>query len=142
MNNLTMLFLGDAMPNWIPLITDIDRQKVKGWVGKAPPGTMIAFKKHDARSIEQNSRMWAMLTDISSQVDWYGEKHTPDEWKDILTAGLRSYRVVPGLNPETRVPLGMRTSSMTRKEMGDLLELIASFGAEHGVKFMDEELVA
>lgn len=125
------------MPNWIPLINDVDRRRVNGWVAKAPPGTMIAFKKHDARSIEQNARMWAMLTEISSQVDWYGEKHTPDEWKDILTASLRSYRVVPGLNPETRVPLGMRTSSMTRKEMANLLELIEAFGADHSVQFSD-----
>jgi hypothetical protein len=126
------------MPNWIPLISATDRKKVNGWVAKAPPGTMIAFKKHDARSIEQNARLWAMLTDISEQVDWYGEKLNPNDWKDIMTAGLRSYRVVPGLNPETRVPLGMRTSAMTKGEMANLLELVEAFGAEHGVHFIDE----
>lgn len=83
--------------------------------------------------------MWAMLTDISSQVDWYGEKLSPDEWKDIFTAGLREYRVVPGLNPETRVPLGMRTSTMTRSEMANLIELIEAFGVKRGVKFADEK---
>ena len=127
------------MPNWIPLISETDRRKVNGWVAKAPPGTMVAFKKHDARSIEQNARMWAMLTDLAAQLEWHGEKLTPEEYKTILTASLRSYRVVPGLNPDTRVPLGMHTSSMSKYEMTNLLELIAAFGAEHGVKFADEK---
>jgi hypothetical protein len=126
------------MPNWIPIVSDIDRKRVKGWVGKAPPGTMIAFKKHDARSIEQNALLWSRLSEISEKVEWYGEKLPPYCWKDIFTASLHAYKVVPGLNPNTRVPLGLRTSSMSRKEMTALLELISAFAAERGVMLSDE----
>jgi len=126
------------MPNWIPIVSDTDRRKVAGWVGKAPPGTMVAFKKHDARSIEQNALMWSRLSEIAAQVEWYGEKLTPDCWKDIFTAALREYRVVPGLNPNTRVPLGLRTSSLSRDQMTALLELISAFAAERGVALSDE----
>lgn len=127
------------MPNWIPLVSDIDRRRVNGWVAKAPPGTMIAFKKHDARSIEQNSLMWSWLTAISEQLPWHGEKLSPNDYKDILTAGLRQAHVVPGINEGTYVPLGLRTSSMSRTEMTALLELIAAFAAEHGVRLPDDE---
>jgi len=130
------------MPNWIPLVSDIDRRRVNGWVAKAPPGTMIAFKKHDARSIEQNALMWSWLTAISEQLPWHGEKLSPNDYKDILTAGLRQAHVVPGINEGTYVPLGLRTSSMSRTEMTALLELIAAFAAEHGVRLPDEEAAA
>lgn len=130
------------MPNWIPLISETDKRKVNGWVAKAPPGTMIAFKKHDARSIEQNALLWSWLTAISEQLPWHGEKLTPNDYKDILTAGLRQAHVVPGINEGTYVPLGLRTSSMSRGEMTALLELIAAFAAEHGVKLQDEEVAA
>jgi len=105
-------------------------------VAKAPPGTQICFKK-PCRSLEQNSLMWAMLGDISRQVDWYGEKLTSEDWKDIFTAALRKCRVVPGLDGGF-VVLGLRTSAMTKQEMTNLLELIAAFAAEKGVKFSDE----
>lgn len=127
------------MPNWIPIVSDTDKRKINGWVSKAPPGTMIAFKKHDARSIEQNALLWSRLSAISEQLPWHGEMLSPTDWKDILTAGLREYRVVPGLNPDTRVPLGMRTSSMSKTEMMALLELVAAFAAQHGVNLPDEE---
>lgn len=130
------------MPNWIPLVSDIDRRRVNGWVAKAPPGTMIAFKKHDARSIEQNALMWSWLTAISEQLPWHGEKLSSNDYKDILTAGLRQAHVVPGINEGTYVPLGLRTSSMSRTEMTALLELIAAFAAEHGVRLPDEEAAA
>lgn len=130
------------MPNWIPLVSDIDRRRVNGWVAKAPPGTMIAFKKHDARSIEQNALLWSWLTAISEQLPWHGEKLSPTDYKDILTAGLRQAHVVPGINEGTYVPLGLRTSSMSRTEMTALLELIAAFAAEHCVRLPDDEVVA
>ena len=38
------------------------------------------IKKH-RRTTEQNSRMWAMLSDISDQVEWHGEKMTKGDWK-------------------------------------------------------------
>ncbi|MCS3479529.1 hypothetical protein M2212_006375 [Bradyrhizobium elkanii] len=86
--------------------------------------------------------MWSLLGQISKQVDWYGQKLTSEDWKDVLTASLRRARVVPGIDPGTFVPLGMRTSQMTKEELNMLIELIYAFGAEHNVKFRELELVA
>ena len=86
------------------------------------------------RSLEQNARLWAMLTEISRQVDWYGHKLTPDEWKDVFSAAMKRTKVVPGLDGGF-VVCGQSTSKMTRAEMSEMQELMEAFGAEKGVRF-------
>jgi hypothetical protein len=85
--------------------------------------------------LPQNSLLWSRLSEVASQVEWYGQKLSAEDWKDMFTASLRRTRVVPGIDPGTFVPLGMRTSDMSSEEMTNLLELIAAFGAERGVEF-------
>jgi hypothetical protein len=114
------------------------RDQAMRWLTIAPEGTRLEFKK-PRRSLDQNSLMWARLTDIAMQVDWYGQKLSTEDWKDVFTASLRKARVVPGIDPGTYVPLGMRTSDMSKEEMGDLLDLIDAFAAERGVTFRDVE---
>ena len=90
------------------------------------------------RSTEQNARMWAMLTDVSRQVVWYGQKLQPEEWKDVFSASLNRQKVVPGIDGGF-VVLGMRTSKMTVAQMAELMELMEAFGAQQGVRFTAPE---
>lgn len=117
--------------------TDADRQKVATWAKNVQPGSRVEFKA-PRRSLPQNDRLWAMLTDVAHQVDWYGQKLNAEDWKTMFTAALRKSHVVPGIDGGF-VPLGMRTSDMSKGELSSLLELIAAFGAERGVKFGDGE---
>ena len=100
----------------------------------------VSIKPHKSRrSVIQNDRMWAQLTDISRQVPWsvngIMQNLTPEEWKDLLSASLTSeMRVANGINGGI-VLLGRRTSKMTIREMADLIDLMTAFGAEHGVRF-------
>ena len=94
--------------------------------------------KEKTRSVEQNSRLWAMLTDVSRQVDWYGKKLTPEEWKDVFSASHKKHKVVPGIDGGF-VVVGASTSKMTIREMGELMELIDAFGAQQGVRFTAPE---
>ena len=114
-----------------------DRRRAADWCMKAPVGTRIEFKAAK-RTLDQNSRMWACLTEIATQVEWYGQKLSADDWKDVFTASLRKARVVPGLDAGTFVPLGMRSSDLSKQEFSDLLELINAFAAERGVIFANE----
>lgn len=98
----------------------------------APDGYAVELKPK-TRSLEQNDRLWAMLTDVSDQVEWYGRKLKPEQWKHIFTAALKQQDVVPNLDGTGFVVLGQSTSRMTVKEMSDLQELIASFGSERNV---------
>ena len=86
------------------------------------------------RSLEQNRLMWANLEDIAQQVVWYGVKLDKQEWKDVLTAGLKKQKIVPGIEGGF-VVIGARTSNMSIAEMNELIELSTMFGAQQGVKF-------
>lgn len=78
--------------------------------------------------------MWANLEDIAQQVIWYGQKLDKQEWKDVLTAGLKKQKIVPGIEGGF-VVIGARTSKMTVAEMNELIELATMFGTQQGVKF-------
>jgi hypothetical protein len=116
------------------IASDADRSKLHAWIAKAPWNTRVEFKG-PKRSVPQNDLMWSRLTEISENVVWYGQKLSTDDWKDIFTASLRKARVVPGLDGGSFVPLGMRTSDMSKEEMTALLDLIDAFAAEHDVTF-------
>ena len=90
--------------------------------------------KPETRSLAQNARLWAMLGDVSKQVDWYGRKLSPTAWKHVFTAALTKQDVVPGIDGGF-VVLGKETSKMTRAEMTELQELMEAFGAQQGVRF-------
>lgn len=103
--------------------------------------TIDEFKSR--RSLDQNRKLWACLTDVSEQVEWPVDGKlqtlTPEDWKDILTAGLhKSQRVAQGVDGGF-VMLGQRTSKMTVGDMVELIEFIRWFGAEKGVCWSDRE---
>lgn len=121
----------------VTLITPADRARCIDWIRRAPAGSRVEFNG-PTRSLPQNAKMWAMLTEISQQVMWHGERLTPENWKDLFTASLRGYRIVNGIDGGL-VPIGMRTSSMSKAELAELLELITAFGVQHGVEFKEYE---
>lgn len=123
----------------ITIRSSADRQRAALWATKAPAGTRIEFKS-SRRSLPQNDRMWAMLTDIARQLPWHGVKLTPDDWKLVFLDALkREVRMVPNIDGNGFVNLGRSSSDLSKQEMGDLLDLIAEFGARHGVQFGDDQ---
>jgi len=107
-------------------------------VRNAPDGYLMTLQP-PKRSLEQNAKLWAMLTDVAAQVVWYGLKLTAEDWKDVLSASLRKeMRTVPNVDGNGLVVLGMRTSQMSMRELGELIELIYAFGASHEVKWSEE----
>lgn len=99
---------------------------------------LIVEVKPETRSSEQNAKLWACLSDVSAQVDWYGKKLTPEDWKHVFSSSLRKLDVVPNLDGTGFVALGLSTSRMSKGELSDLIELIHAFGAERGVTFNDQ----
>ena len=120
------------------LWNDDIRAKAIDWIAKAPKDTRVEFKG-PKRTLPQNDKMWAMLTDISRQVEWYGQKLTPDDWKDMMTASLRKARIVPAIDGNGFVQLGLHTSDFDKEEMANMIELLLCFAAERGVVFSGPE---
>jgi len=118
------------------LIHDNARRSAQQAINLADKGSVVEIKPA-TRSLEQNSRLWALLTDISKQVEWYGRFLQPDDWKNIFTASLRKQDVVPNIEGNGFVMLGTSTSKMSIQEMIDLQTLIEAFGSERGVKWSE-----
>jgi len=109
------------------------RRRAVANVEQAPAGYKVTIQPPQ-RSLEQNSKLWAILTEIAQQVEWHGQRLEPAEWKDMATAALKQQKVVPGISGGF-VVLGSSTSRMTKAELGELIEFLYAFGAERGVVF-------
>jgi hypothetical protein len=116
----------------------IARQRALEAVKTAPDGFAVSVSE-PTRSLDQNSRLWAMLGDVSRQVEWYGRKLDSESWKHIFSSALKKMDVVPNLDGTGFVALGLSTSRMSKRELGDLMELISAFGAERGVEWSEPE---
>lgn len=121
----------------ITLNGSADRARAARLLADAPAGTRVEFKA-SKRSVDQNAKMWAMLTDVSRQVVWHGQKLKPNEWKLVFLDALkRELRIVPNIDGNGFVNLGRSSSDLTKQEMSDLIEIMLAFGAVHGVIWSD-----
>ncbi len=108
------------------------RQRAHAAIDAAPDGYYCEIKE-PTRNLEQNSALWAALNDIAKQTTWHGIKLSPEEFKDLLSAGLVKSRVVPNIDGTGFVILGQRTSKMSKAMFSELLELVMAFGSERNV---------
>lgn len=126
----------------LTLNTQADYDKAARWLRQARPGTRVEFKA-SKRTIPQNDRMWAMLTDVAQQATHIGNRYTPDQWKVLfMHACGREVQFLPGLDGKTFLPWGQSSSDLSKEEMTDLIECIFAWGAENGVTFHEHEQVA
>lgn len=125
------------------LHTDDLRRKAIDWITRAPQDTRVTFQG-PKRTLAQNDRLWAMLTDVAQHVEWAGQKRSPEDWKlmflDYLERELgHEPNIVPSLDGEGYVRLDGSSSKLSVEEMTMLIELIFKFGANHGVVFHEPE---
>jgi len=93
------------------------------------------------RTLEQNAKLWAMLGDISRQVQWpvngVMQYLDSEDWKALMTAAAhQEIRMAQGLNGGV-VMLGRSTKRMTVAELGDVIECMYAFGEEKGVRWSE-----
>jgi hypothetical protein len=121
---------------------DADRSKAVNWIASAPAGTRIEFKA-PRRTLPQNDRMWAMLSDIAQQKEHMGRRYTAAQWKVLmLHACGREIQFLPALDGSTFIPWGQSSSDLSKEEMSELIEFMGAWGAENGVTFNDREAAA
>ena len=117
------------------LWNDDMRNKAIRWIRGLPKDTRVEFKG-PRRTLPQNDRMWAMLTDVSEQQEHFGRKYPPAIWKIIFLSALgRETVFVPNLDGTGLIPIGHSSSDLSVNEMSDLIECIFSWGATRGVTF-------
>ena len=107
------------------------------------------------RNSESNALMWVLLHDLSKQVGWKrarwrgdrciedgayvllrdhpdAARLTDEDFKDIITATISKPRMVAGMDGGL-VALGLRTSSMSQRQMGEVIERAYAWGSLLGV---------
>lgn len=126
--------MGRAM---VIIADERSRKRASDWVRLAPRGTSIEFKRSN-RTLPQNARMWALLTAISEQLLWHGCKYHPEDWKDYFMHSLSGARFMPH-EEGGMIPIGRRTSRLTKDEHSDLTALIEAFAARNGVDLGTED---
>lgn len=114
------------------LANDQVRARAADWVKRAPAGSRVEFRG-PKRSLMQNDRLWLMLTEISRQLLWHGQRYTPDEWKDYFMHAYRGEKWMP-FEDGGMIPIGRSTSQLAKGEFGELMELIEAFCARHAIQ--------
>lgn len=119
--------------SYVFIVTDERKSEICAAVRAARFGQVVEIKD-PTRNLEQNALLWPLLNAVSKQVDWYGQKLTAWEWKDVFSAAHKKQKAVPGIDGGF-VVCGQSTSKMSKKDFSELIEIIMAFGAEHNVKF-------
>jgi hypothetical protein len=119
------------------LWNDATRAKAIDWIRRAPAETRVTFQA-PKRTIPQNDRMWAMLTELSTQLLWHGQRLSTEDWKQVMLASLkREIRIVPTIHGDGFVQLGRSSADLSKDEMADLMTIIEAFAARYGVKMKE-----
>lgn len=115
-----------------------NREFAHRMVDAAPVGSVMSVSK-PKRSLDQNARMWAMLTRISAAKP-EGREMTPDVWKSLFLHSLdHAQRFEMALDGKGMVPVGFRSSKLTKQQFSDLFLVIEEYAARHGIDLGDIE---
>lgn len=115
----------------IRLVGDTQRAFAKRLIDTAPQGAIVNVREA-ARTNDQNSLLWALISDVS-RAKPEGRVHTAEVWKALfMHACGHAVQFENGLNGQP-FPIGFRSSRLTKAEFSDLIETIREYGARHGV---------
>lgn len=125
------------MPDKVTFIkTEQTLARILQAVERAPMGHKVVISQV-TRSDDQNRKLWAMINDIvKAKPD--GRSHSAEDWKYIFMSALGiEMTMVPTLDGQSFVPLGHRSSQLTKARFADLITVIEEYGARHGVQWSE-----
>ena len=102
----------------------------------APAGAVVNIKA-PARTSDQNAKLWAMLSDIA-RAKPQGRVLSTEVWKSLfMNAAGFTCTFEPTLDGRGVIPLGFKSSRLSKAEFSDLIECMHAFAAEHDITFTD-----
>lgn len=124
------------MAQTVILRGDPQKALAKQMIDRAPADAVVTIREA-TRNLDQNARMWAMLSDVS-RAKPEGRHWTPETWKSAFMHSLgHQVQFCEGLDGSGPFPLGFRSSRLTVKQMADLITVIQEYGDRHGVVWTD-----
>lgn len=122
-------------------LTPGNRSDAHAWVDRAlslwKPGQAWVMDLREAkRTDDQNRALWGALGQIVRQRPTHnGVQMDAETYKALFLHALgHEVRFVPTLDGSSMLPLGLRSSKLTKAEFADLLTLIVSWCDQNGVK--------
>lgn len=103
---------------------------------------LVVQIKPITRTLEQNNKLHAMLSDIAKQCEFNGKKRDITTWKMIFVSGHAiatggEAELATGFEGEV-INLRESTATMGVKRLASLIEYITAWGVENGVHFNDK----
>jgi hypothetical protein len=119
------------------LVHDTARANAKAAIAESPDGYAVEIKPI-TRSLAQNAKLHALITDIAKNLEWAGAKRDVETWKRLLTAAWLRARgepieMLPALDGHGVDIVFRRTSELTVNEMIELIEYIQSWAVGNGI---------
>jgi hypothetical protein len=119
----------------IPLVSARNRAKAHHLIDAAPVGAVMTIAPA-RRSVDQNKKMWVMISDVS-RAKPEGRMHIPDVWKCMFMQSCgHKVQFELGLDG-LPFAIGFSSSRLTKSQMSDMIEVIAEYGSRHGVEWSD-----
>lgn len=127
-------------------LTPGERAKAHAWLDRAlslwQPGAAWLMELRPAkRSDDQNRMLWKLLGEIVKQRPVHnGVAMDAETYKALFMHALgREVRFVPTLDGTSMLPLGLRSSKLTKAEFSDLITLILAWCDANGLTVLTDE---
>ena len=117
-----------------------DRRVACDLIANAELGMRFSLREAK-RSDAQNDKMWAMIGDIlKSPPAWFDRSLGPDDVKQVMMSAMfKELRMTRNADNDGYIPLAYRSSQLSVRQMADLIEYIAAWGARNGVVFKPDQ---
>lgn len=96
----------------------------------------IKIQDADTRTLIQNRKMHAMISDISKQSTWQNKRRDLNFWKRLFSAEVEEQEITTGLSGQL-VVIGVSTSEQNKKWLAAMIELLYAYGAENNIFWSD-----
>lgn len=132
------------------MVHDTARRNAFKAVESAPFGYMVQISEPQKKRV-QEERYHAMIGDIAKQCEFMGGKLDSEDWKrllvDMFAKVMRELgtplhhdgRVIPSLDFERVVQLGIQTREFRVAEASNFIEFLFAFGAERDVRWSEPQ---
>jgi len=90
------------------------------------------------RTSDQNSRFWALLSDVSRSKPG-GRAMTPERWKAVFMQSFGHQVQFENDLDGRPFPVGHSSSRLSKQDMSDLMEFISAWGSENGVVWTEPQ---
>lgn len=93
----------------------------------------------DDRTLDQNAMLHAICGDISRQKEWAGRMIDTEGWKRLMVDAWARHEnkaqcvVVPSLDGQSVVNLGIQTRKMKKADMADLITFAQAWAVDNKI---------